>query len=295
MPGGWPASQAAIPAAWLTLYQQAAATCPGLPWSVLAAIGTVETGQRPVRRLRGCGPGPTAPGPKGRCSSNRPPSPPTPPSDPVVPDPPPPTTRSTPSTPRPPCCAPTVPGPPSSLRARHRRLQPLRHLRGHRADPGPRLPTEPGHLGHGGGRPVLRRPAAQRPLPLGWHRHRRLRLLRTGPGSPSPTPGSPSPGWPRTSSTPAPRSPPDRRSNPGTWCSSGAGPSAVDHVGHLRRGGRDDRRPPHRRGGAVRRRRLAGSGGGHQPGVGGSRHGSTRGQGGPGQDVTLRVASDGTV
>src|ERR1700679_3912826 len=35
---------AAIPPAWVTLYQQASATCPGLPWSVVAAIGTVESG-----------------------------------------------------------------------------------------------------------------------------------------------------------------------------------------------------------------------------------------------------------
>ena len=28
----------------LALYQEAAATCPGLPWTVLAAIGTVESG-----------------------------------------------------------------------------------------------------------------------------------------------------------------------------------------------------------------------------------------------------------
>jgi cell wall-associated NlpC family hydrolase len=34
----------AVPATWSTLYQQAAATCPGLGWSVLAAIGTVESG-----------------------------------------------------------------------------------------------------------------------------------------------------------------------------------------------------------------------------------------------------------
>ena len=33
-----------IPAAMLTLYQEAAATCTGLPWTVLAAIGTVESG-----------------------------------------------------------------------------------------------------------------------------------------------------------------------------------------------------------------------------------------------------------
>ena len=32
-----------IPAAMLALYQQAAITCPGLPWTVLAAIGTIES------------------------------------------------------------------------------------------------------------------------------------------------------------------------------------------------------------------------------------------------------------
>ena len=32
-----------IPASYLFLYQRAAATCPGLPWTVLAAIGTVES------------------------------------------------------------------------------------------------------------------------------------------------------------------------------------------------------------------------------------------------------------
>ncbi len=32
-----------IPASYLSLYQQAATTCPGLPWTVLAAIGTVES------------------------------------------------------------------------------------------------------------------------------------------------------------------------------------------------------------------------------------------------------------
>jgi cell wall-associated NlpC family hydrolase len=45
--GGAPAASseatARIPPAMLTLYQQAAATCPGLPWTILAAIGTVES------------------------------------------------------------------------------------------------------------------------------------------------------------------------------------------------------------------------------------------------------------
>ncbi len=33
-----------IPSSMLALYQEAAAACPGLPWTVLAAIGTVESG-----------------------------------------------------------------------------------------------------------------------------------------------------------------------------------------------------------------------------------------------------------
>ena len=37
------AATAEIPSATLALYQAAAATCPGLPWTVLAAIGTVES------------------------------------------------------------------------------------------------------------------------------------------------------------------------------------------------------------------------------------------------------------
>jgi len=45
--GGTPpptaAATAAIPPAMLSLYQAAATTCPGLPWTVLAAIGTIES------------------------------------------------------------------------------------------------------------------------------------------------------------------------------------------------------------------------------------------------------------
>jgi hypothetical protein len=36
---------AAIPPDYLQTYQAAAATCPGLPWTVLAGIGEAETGQ----------------------------------------------------------------------------------------------------------------------------------------------------------------------------------------------------------------------------------------------------------
>ena len=37
------AATAQIPPGMLALYQRAAATCPGLPWTVLAGIGTVES------------------------------------------------------------------------------------------------------------------------------------------------------------------------------------------------------------------------------------------------------------
>jgi hypothetical protein len=44
-------AQQAIPATYLALYRRAAVTCPGLPWTVLAGIGTVETGNgRDVHR-----------------------------------------------------------------------------------------------------------------------------------------------------------------------------------------------------------------------------------------------------
>ncbi|MCF2531180.1 C40 family peptidase [Yinghuangia soli] len=40
-----------IPATYLVLYQRSAATCPGLPWTVLAAVGKVETdhGRDPIQ------------------------------------------------------------------------------------------------------------------------------------------------------------------------------------------------------------------------------------------------------
>jgi cell wall-associated NlpC family hydrolase len=42
-PAASSAATAKIPPAMLTLYQEAAATCSGLPWTILAAIGTVES------------------------------------------------------------------------------------------------------------------------------------------------------------------------------------------------------------------------------------------------------------
>jgi cell wall-associated NlpC family hydrolase len=43
LPATTKADTSKIPPALLGLYQQAAATCPGLPWTVLAAIGTIES------------------------------------------------------------------------------------------------------------------------------------------------------------------------------------------------------------------------------------------------------------
>ncbi len=49
-----PTALADIPAGYLTLYRQASATCPGLDWSVLAAVGKVETdhGRSPLPGVR---------------------------------------------------------------------------------------------------------------------------------------------------------------------------------------------------------------------------------------------------
>ena len=87
---------------------------PGLPWSVLAAIGTVESDRGgpppPVSP-----PGRTPPGPRARSSSSRRPSPPTPWWARAASAPRPLRSRSTPPTPPPPCCAPTVAGAPAGL------------------------------------------------------------------------------------------------------------------------------------------------------------------------------------
>jgi cell wall-associated NlpC family hydrolase len=43
LPAATTTAASKIPPAMVQLYQQAAATCPGLPWTVLAAIGTIES------------------------------------------------------------------------------------------------------------------------------------------------------------------------------------------------------------------------------------------------------------
>ncbi|MBV8461701.1 MAG: C40 family peptidase [Acidimicrobiales bacterium] len=40
---GAPSSGPAVPASWMAIEQEAAATCPGLPWSLLGAVGTIES------------------------------------------------------------------------------------------------------------------------------------------------------------------------------------------------------------------------------------------------------------
>ena len=42
-PSASPTATAKIPPPMLTLYKEAAITCPGLPWTILAAIGTIES------------------------------------------------------------------------------------------------------------------------------------------------------------------------------------------------------------------------------------------------------------
>jgi len=98
-----------IPADYLALYQAAALSCPGLDWSVLAAIGKVET-DHGRSTLPGIHSGHNSAGAEGPmqflpatfAGYDHPPHP-------AVPPRPRRTTRQTRSTRRPGCCAPTVP------------------------------------------------------------------------------------------------------------------------------------------------------------------------------------------
>ena len=93
-----------IPPAYLDAFQAAAATCPGLPWSVLAGIGRVETdfGQDDQTSSAGAvGPMQFLPATFAVYDTPAPPGGANPPA---------PTTRPTPSTRRRGCCVPTGPG-----------------------------------------------------------------------------------------------------------------------------------------------------------------------------------------
>ena len=185
-----PARGRPCPTGWAALEQSAAATCPGLSWSVLAAIGTVESDSgrstAPGRRLgrqpgRGRGSDPVRAVDVRRLRHRR---------ARAAPAAPPPTTRSTPCTRPPPLLCADGGGSPRGLRRRGVRLQPRRRLRGHRADPLPGLRRRPDRRRHGRRRAGLRRRPARHPLPLGRHRPGRIRLLGLCPRRPSPMPGS---------------------------------------------------------------------------------------------------------
>ncbi len=68
-PAASSAATATIPPAMLALYQDAAATCPGPPWTILAAIGTVES-DNGQSTLPECTRVPTLRARRGRCSSS---------------------------------------------------------------------------------------------------------------------------------------------------------------------------------------------------------------------------------
>ncbi len=85
--------------------------CPGRSSPPSAPSSLTAANPRPPA----CGPGPTRPAPKARCSSSRAPSRPTPPWAPAAPDRRARTTPSMPSTPRRPCFAPTAPAAPAGI------------------------------------------------------------------------------------------------------------------------------------------------------------------------------------
>ena len=238
-PPGWPSTR------------RRAATCPGMPWPVLAAIGTVETGSG-QSTAPGVRSGANSAGAEGPMQFE-------------------PATFAAYATVGPGGARPASPYDPvdavytaSALLCangagsageppdRHRRLQPLRVLCGHRAHPGPRLPAEPGHPGHGGHRPVLRRPTARRPLPVGWHRRR---VASTAPGLAQAAFAQAGVTLPRVAQDQfdaGPAVPAGSPVEPGDLVFFGERAISRRPRRHLCRGGRDDRRPPHRSGGAVR-------------------------------------------
>ena len=69
-PAASSAATAQIPPSMLTLYQQAAASCPGLSWTILAAIGTMES-DNGQSNLPGVHSGGMLGGRRGLCRSSR--------------------------------------------------------------------------------------------------------------------------------------------------------------------------------------------------------------------------------
>ena len=225
-----------ISAASLLDYQQAASTCPGLPWTVLAAIGTVES-DNGTSTLPGVQSGANSAGAEGPMQFE-------------------PATFAAYDEPVPPGGA-NPPTPydhdrrrlrrgPRPLRQRRRqrrqprrrrlRLQPLRRLRhpGHdprpvlRPDPEPRPspPAPPEGSPSTGPSPKSAPPTSGAARPPA--------SASTAPASSKPptrSPGSPCPESPRTSTTPGHNSRPARPSNPATSSSSAADPATSTHVG----------------------------------------------------------------
>ena len=108
--------------------------------------------------------------------------------------------------------------------------------------------------------PSDRRRPTRDALPLGWHGSRRVRLLGAGPGrlpAGRDRPATRGPGPIRRRASCARQAPP---SQPGDLLFFGNGADGSRPRRPLCRTGRDDRRPTHRSGGPPRRRRLAGSG-----------------------------------
>ncbi len=264
--GGGGPQQPAIPPDWLTLYQKAAATCPGLPWSVVAAIGTVETGSG-QSSAPGVWSGANPAGAEGPMQFEpatfaayatvgpggaRPPSP----YDPVD------AVYSAATM----LCTDGA-GSAATLRDA---VDDYNHSAAY-VDTVLTLslsfqqdPTTPGTVVA-----ALSFAARQLGTPylwggtgVGW-----LRLLGVGPGCVRPRRCRPPPGGPG----------PVRHRAVGSRRSTGGarGPGLLRRQRHrrgpcrdLRRRGRDDRRPPHRCRGPVRRCRLVGPGGGHPAGLG---------------------------
>ena len=232
-PAATSAATAKVPPAMLSLYQEAAATCRGLPWTILAAIGTVES-DNGQSTLPGVHSGANAAGAEGPMQFEWPPLPPTTsPSLPVARHRRIPTTRPTPSSPRPACCAPTAPPAaptspaPSTPTTTRRRTWPRcsrwpSRTPRHRPGDG----TAVSDTGAGAVAVSWALVADRHALRLGRRDPgRRLRLLGPRPGRLHRGRASPCPGSRRTSTTPRPSWPRAQPLAPGDLVFFGSGTS----------------------------------------------------------------------
>ena len=261
-----------IPPDYLILYREAAATCPGLPWSVLAAIGKVES-DHGRSTLPGVQSGTNSAGAAGPMqflmptfNAGRPPNPATARrSHPAVPR----TTRTTPSTPPRPISAHPAPASgkdiPGAIKTYNHAdwyvAEVLTQAQAYVSTAGLGAETAPGAAALEAINYAQGPDSASRTSGAATARPP-VTSASTAPASrrpPTPPPASRCPASPRPSTTPAPMSPPAQALEPGDLVFYGT-PTDIHHVGLYIGGGQMIDAPRPGKPVRIERYRYAGDG-----------------------------------